>query len=243
MNEETPADPPVAPSEPRTSSRVERSEHVDPVSSGDALATAILDELLPLRFGEVEDRKQRDACFRIRQRAVLEMRMRDADLVTDDLEHDEYDDSAVQIVGRDDAKIIATCRLVLPAAGRVLPTVKAFELELDGADEIVELGRVVVDPLYRGDGHSVFMGLVAQAWRSMRLRGFAGVIGATSGRMLALFDALGFAITRLGPPRNYWGEERHPFRCDATPTIPRVAREWLASEEAPPASRKREAPQ
>lgn len=207
----------------------DESDAVDKgLTMGDDLAASILEDLDPLHFGEAVDPIEREECFRLRFRAVLEMEMATADRFPEGLERDEFDAGAVQILGRDQARIIATGRLVLPGHGRLLPTEQEFGLRLSGELEVVELGRVVVDPGYRGDGHSVFVGLAAQAWLSMRARGFTAAIASTPQRLIKLFEALGFTVTVLGPPRPYWGVERYPIICDGRPAIPGIQRHWLA---------------
>jgi N-acyl-L-homoserine lactone synthetase len=196
---------------------------------GDAIVAEILAGLQPLRFREAADERERDACLRLRYRAVVEMRMAPAEAFPDGLELDEFDPDAIHILGTDADRPIATSRLVLPVAGRLLPTEAAFGLPPSGVG-VVEWGRAVVDPAYRGDGHSVFMGLAAQAWRSMRARGYTTVIGATSKRLIAFFEALGFSVTVLGEARNYWGEDRYPIRCDSEAAIRRLEDHWLAAD-------------
>jgi N-acyl-L-homoserine lactone synthetase len=219
------------PSRPQTPAGSDADE-IDLVF-GDDLAGKILGDLEPLRFEEATQPTEREACFRLRYRAVIEMAMAE-DRFYEGIERDEFDEDAVQILGRDPARIVATARLVLPVDGRPLPTEDQFGLRISAEGGVVELGRVVVDPLYRGDGHSVFMGLAAQAWLSMRARGFTTAIAATPARLIALFEALGFAVTVLGPPRTWWGEERYPIVCDGRPAIPGIGQRWLASEVQPP---------
>lgn len=189
---------------------------------GDAIAAELLGELEPLAFREARGDAEREEAFRLRHRAVLEMPLSGSAREPEGLERDEFDASAVQILGWDGDRAIATCRLVLPQPGRPLPAEAAFDLRLPGADCLVEWGRVVVDPAYRGDGHSVLLGLTARGWTSLRSRGFTGAIGATPKRLVGLLDALGFAVTVLGPPRIYWGEERYPILCEGRPTVPRL---------------------
>ncbi len=205
------------------------------VATGDAIAAEILASLEPMRFREAIDERERDACLRLRYHAVVEMAMATAETFPAGIESDEFDAGAIHILCTDEDRPIATSRLVLPVAGAMLPTEAAFGLRLADAGGIVEWGRVVVDPDYRGDGNSVFMGLAAQAWRSMRNRGYTTVLGATTKRLIALFEALGFSVTVLGEPRTYWGEERYPILCDSGSAIPRLAREWLAEPETLPA--------
>lgn len=199
-----------------------------PLVEGDAIAAEILSGLAPMRFDEASDAAVLDACFRLRYRAVLEMRMAPDAPFADGLERDDFDADAIHIAGSDGDRIVATMRIVLPSPGRMLPTEAAFGLCLRSDVRAVEWGRVVVDPDYRGDGHSVFMGLAARGWQSMRARGFSIAVGATPKRLIALFDALGFEVSVLGAPGTYWGEERWPILCDGGPAIPGITRVWLA---------------
>jgi N-acyl-L-homoserine lactone synthetase len=202
---------------------------------GDAVAAEILAALEPMQFREAVDAREREACFRLRYRAVVEMRMAAVERFPDGVETDVFDADAIHILGTDADRVIATSRIVLPVSGTRLPTEAAFELQLACAGRVAEWGRAVVDPDYRGDGNSVFMGLAAQAWRSIRARGYTTVLGATSKRLIALFEALGFSVTVLGPSRMYWGEERYPILCDSGAAIRRLEQEWLgrATDAAP----------
>jgi N-acyl-L-homoserine lactone synthetase len=207
-----------------------RGHRDEPLAAGDAIAADILAELEPFRFRETLDEGERQECFRLRYRAVVEFRLAPAESLSDGMERDEFDHDAVQIIGCDGARPIATCRLVLPAPGKELPAAHAFGFRLPGATSAVEWGRVVVDPDYRGDGHSIFMGLAAQGWRSMRARGYSTCIAATPKRLIGLFEALGFTVTVLGPARRYWGDERYPILCAARPTIQQLETRRRAGE-------------
>jgi N-acyl-L-homoserine lactone synthetase len=200
------------------------SDHDEALQEGDVVAADLLASLEPLRFEEAAGERDREEAFRLRYRAVVEVGMAEVADRRDGLEADPFDASAVHILGWDGDRAIATCRLVLPTPGERLPLQTAFDLQLAPGDPVVEWGRVVVDPEYRGDGHSVFLGLAAQGWRSMRSRGFSAALGATPQRLVALFEALGFSITVLGPPRLYWGEERVPFLCEGRTTAPGLRR-------------------
>lgn len=202
--------------------------------TGDAIAAEILSALAPMEFREAASEAERVECLRLRYRAVLELRLAVAEEFPEGLESDEFDASAIHIIGLHENRPIATSRIVLPIPGRQLPSEAAFGLRLSDAGGVVEFGRVVVDPDYRGDGHSVFMGLAARGWLAMRERGFTTVIGATPQRLIALFQALGISVTVLGESRRYWGEERFPILCDSRPAIARLSKEWLAGDGEPP---------
>jgi GNAT superfamily N-acetyltransferase len=203
----------------------------DPSALADAIATTILASLQPLRFDEVDAADGREACLRLRYRAVLEMRMAPAEWFPDGLESDEYDAGAVHILGSDAGRPIATTRIVLPTPGRLLPVEAAFGLRVSSPSQTVELGRLVVDPDYRGDGHSVFMGLAARAWLALSTRGYTTVAGATPARLVALIEALGFTLTALDAPRRYWGEERWPIVWTIGPAVGKLERFWLAGDD------------
>jgi N-acyl-L-homoserine lactone synthetase len=206
----------------------------DGVATGDAVAAEILASLAPLRFREATNDDEREACLRLRYNAVLEMRMASLEEFSDGVETDAFDADAIHILGDDGGRPIATSRIVLPTAGRLLPTEAAFGLRLSNVGGLVEWGRVVVDPDYRGDGHSVFMGLAARSWLSMRERGYTSVIGATPERLIMLFEALGFSVTVLGEPQSYWGEVRYPILCESQPAIRRLKRDWLGGSSTTP---------
>jgi N-acyl-L-homoserine lactone synthetase len=203
------------------------NERRDVSATGDAIAAKMLGSLEPLRFIEAVAAADRESCFRLRHRAVLEMRMGSTDGLSDGLETDEFDSDAIHILGIDDRRPVATLRVVQPALGRPLPTEAAFGLKLAGNGPVAEWGRVVVDPDYRGDGHSVFLGLAARSWLAVRERGYESVIGATPKRLITLFESLGFVVTVLGEARPYWGEERYPIWCDVRASIETLQREWL----------------
>lgn len=191
---------------------------------GDALAADLLAGLDPLRFEEAANDGDREAAFRLRYRVIVERGMSAAADFPDGIEHDDFDVGAVHILGKDRDRPIATCRLVPPVPGRRLPVEDAFGLEVEGSQRLMEWGRVVVDPDYRGTG--VFMGLAARGWLSMRARGFSAAIGATPARLVELFSSLGFAVTTVGPPMVYWGEERRLIVCDGYETIPGLEAIW-----------------
>jgi predicted GNAT family N-acyltransferase len=194
---------------------------------GDALAADLLDALSPLRFEEAADDGDRRTGYRIRYAAVVERNLASPSQFPEGEERDEADERAVHIVGWERHRPIATCRLVLPHEEMVLPVEAAFELRVPDPSATVELGRLVVDPEWRGTDHEIFMGLAARGWLSMRERGFASVLAATPARLLDLLRDFGFAVKVLGSSRVYWNELRSPFLCDGPAAAPGLARQWV----------------
>ncbi len=194
---------------------------------GDALAADLLDALSPLRFEEAADDGDRRAGYRIRYSAVVERNLAFPSQFPEGEERDEADERAVHIVGWESHRPIATCRLVLPHEELVLPVEVAFELRVPDPSATVELGRLVVDPEWRGRDHEIFMGLAARGWLSMRERGFTVVLAATPARLVDLLCDLGFAVNVLGSSRRYWNELRYPFLCDGPAAAPGLARQWV----------------
>ncbi len=212
-------------------------ETTDLLALGDALAQDLLAGLSPLRFTEVADEDERRAGFRLRYEAVVERGMADPGGFPDGLEVDAYDERAIHIVGWDGRTPVATCRLVLPTPGCLLPVEATFGVTVPGAADMVDWGRVVVAASHRGADHALLMGLAAQGWQSMRSRGFSSALGATPPRLTELFRELGFSVSILGPAALHWGEERVPFLCEGRAAMPGLTRKWGDSTTVEVASR------
>lgn len=193
---------------------------------GDAVVNGVLSALAPLRFAEAKDHRERECAFRMRYRAVVERSMAAARMFPDGLERDDFDSRAVHVLAWDGERPIGTCRLTLPAEGEPLPIEQDFGVKIEQPTVTVEVGRMVIEPSYRGEGHRTFMGLASCGWRCMRARGLTEVVASTPPRLVTLFEALGFVVTALGPTRIHWGEERTPFHCDTLATIPRIQELW-----------------
>jgi predicted GNAT family N-acyltransferase len=200
---------------------------------GDAIAARLLDALAPLRFEEAADDGDRRAGYRIRYSAVVERNLALPSQFPEVEERDEADERAVHIVGWDGHRPIATCRLVLPHEESVLPVEAAFELRVPDPSATVELGRLVVDPEWRGADHEIVVGLAARGWLSMRERGLTAVLAATPAPLVDLFRDLGFAINVLGSPRRHWNELRYPFLCDGPAAALGLARRWPSCQTRP----------
>jgi N-acyl-L-homoserine lactone synthetase len=200
---------------------------------GDAVAASLLAWLAPLRFTEAEDEGEREACYRLRHRAVLDAGMEAPTALSRGRERDEFDADAVQVLGWDGTRPVATCRLVFPSPLRGLPLESTFGEIAPDASQTVEWGRVSVDPQLRGEGGRILMGLAARGWLSMRSRGLSTAIGVTTGRLVALLRALGFPIVVIGPSRPHWGIERVPILCEGRVAVATLERLWSTRDEPP----------
>jgi hypothetical protein len=196
------------------------------IELGDAVAADLLAAVAPLRFDEVRNDAERRAAHRLRYLGIIERDMAPAEQFPEGEEHDEYDERAVHIVGWDGQRPIATIRLVLPLAGARLPVEHDFDLDVPGSEQMVDLGRGVVDPQWRSGDHRIFMGLIGQSWLSMRARGFTKLLAAATPERVELYRSLGFAATVLAAPRPHWGEPRVPFFIDGEATAPDLAERW-----------------
>jgi N-acyl-L-homoserine lactone synthetase len=196
------------------------------LARGDAVARALLRWLEPLRFAEAADERQREASYRLRYKAILEVGMDDSARFPAEMERDEFDPDAVHIVAWSGAEPIATCRLVFPLPHRPLPFESVFGPLRDSPGPMVEWGRVAVDSQLRGEGGRIFMGLAARGWLAMRARGVCTVVGVTSERLVALFRALGFPIVVRGAPRRHWGVVRVPILCSGPAAVESLEHLW-----------------
>lgn len=131
----------------------------------------------------------------------------------DGLERDVHDDHALQLAAWRGTKLVGTMRLVLPVPFRRLPTEDAFDLRVEPHGEVVDLGRLLVGPGFRGDpSQRAWGGLFALAWQETRIRGYNVIAGVASVRLLERYRLLGVNVEILGPARTFWGAERHPVR-------------------------------
>jgi N-acyl-L-homoserine lactone synthetase len=165
----------------------------------------------PLRVAAAGSAHEREAIFALRHAHVAAHGTE----LPDGLERDPYDDDALLIGAWDGDALAGTMRLVFPVPGRRLPVEAAFDLDVAPRGEVVEAGRLVISPSYRGNpGHRVWGSLFAFGWTSMRERGFTVLAGAASAPMVERLQALGLPFELLGPARTHWGEARHPVRLD-----------------------------
>ncbi len=180
----------------------------------DHVAAALVRAAAPVRFVRATSDAERAEIYALRYRTVVAEGWVDAAALPDGLERDVHDEHAVHLVGRDGDMLAATARLVFPAATELFPTEEAFDVRLDDRGGVVDLGRGIVAPAYRGRGHVVFFALLAAVWLEARAAGFTRVCGTTAPSMLPHYRQMGFHVDVLGPSRVWWGETRLPILMD-----------------------------
>jgi N-acyl-L-homoserine lactone synthetase len=188
----------------------------------DALSERLLAAAPSLRVAVAVADAERQAAYRLRHAQVIHEGWVDPADLPDGLEVDAYDADALQICAWDGEALVGTVRLVFPDAGRPLPVEADFDIRVEPRGHVVEAGRLVITPTYRGDpAHRAWGALFACAWLSMRARGYSVLAGAAAPRTIKQLRALGLPFEILGPARRHWGEERHPVRPDPAGGNPR----------------------
>jgi N-acyl-L-homoserine lactone synthetase len=178
----------------------------------DALATEVLAHSAPLRVDIARGHAERDAVYRMRYETVVEQGWARPEDYPDGLERDEYDAEAVHIVAWRGVTLAGTARMVFPAANRALPLETAYELELEPPGEVVDGGRLVVAPEFRGEpAHKVLACLFARFWLETRARGYARLAAVAPRQVIGFYERVGLEVTVVGDPRWYWGDERYPI--------------------------------
>jgi N-acyl-L-homoserine lactone synthetase len=192
------------------------------VAELDRLSERLLAAAAPLRVALATTAAEREAAYRLRYEQVVARGWAPRAALSPGTESDAYDAEALHVVAWHGNAAAGTLRLVLPSTGRRLPVEAAFELDVEPRGAVVEAGRLVVAPEFRGDpAHRIWGALFARGWLSLRDRGFSVLAGAASPRMVARLRAVGLPFEILGPARPHWGEDRHPVRLDPADSRPR----------------------
>lgn len=176
-----------------------------------------------IAWGFANSEAEREAVYQLRGRVVLERGWRSPEKFPDGRERDRYDPAALHAFGFRDGELVATTRLVFPHTQPLLPTEEAFDVVVEPSGEVVDMGRVIVAREVGEARRAVFWQLLALLWLELRHRGFSRVCGANATSAIRLFEAMGFAVTTLGPAREYWGERRFPILVDVGETADTVA--------------------
>jgi N-acyl-L-homoserine lactone synthetase len=202
------------------------------VETIDAVAAQGLIIAAPICFGVAQSLKEKEATFRLRYAVSIERGYARPEEMPGELEQDEYDDHAVHIVGWHGDRLATTARLVFPEPRIRLPTEAAFDVGIEPRGHVADMGRVIVAREFSETQHRILAGLMAFCWTQVRARGFVHVCAAfASSASIRLYRRMGFQITRLAPPRQYWGEERYPVRFDVLGSAPNLIHRWMPESE------------
>jgi N-acyl-L-homoserine lactone synthetase len=180
----------------------------------DAIARQLEARAKPIHFGVAQSEEERAAVFRLRYETVVKQGWAGQAEFPEGVERDGYDDEAVFVAGWHGDTLAATARLVFPKPSGPLPIEQEFELSSALPTGVVDLRRAIVAAPYRSRRHTVFAALLARCWLEVRSRGLHRVCGAANLAWLERYRQLGLPVSVLGPPRQYWGEERYPLFLD-----------------------------
>ncbi|MCC6616876.1 MAG: GNAT family N-acetyltransferase [Anaerolineae bacterium] len=191
------------------------------------LSFSMMAKAAPIRFGVAQSSADKAAAFRLRCQALIARGSATTADFPDGMEHDEYDERALQVVGWDEGSVVvATGRIVLPQAGRLLPTEAAFGLALEPRGEVVDIGRYTVAHHLAVRENRYFPAILGACWLEACSRGYLRVCGTASRGMLRHYRRLGFLVTELAPPHVYYGEERFPCWYDVLGSARGLLKLW-----------------
>ncbi len=178
----------------------------------DLACARILESAAPLRVEPARSAAEREACYRLRYRCVVDEGWAEASEFPDATERDPYDDHSVQICAWEGSELAGMVRLVFPRPGLTLPIEEEFGVELRPPGEVVDGGRLVVAPKHRAElGHRVLAALFSRCWLIAREQGLGRFASAAPDRVIRLYRRAGIRVEVLGEPRSFWGEERRPI--------------------------------
>jgi N-acyl-L-homoserine lactone synthetase len=203
-------------------SQIDRAAFLNRV---DEMASSIVERVRPIRFEVATTPAAIDAVCRLRAQVVLARGWASPSDLPGGVERDEFDDRATHITGWDGETLVATSRLVVPEPGKLLPTEKHFDVEHDQGDPAANLDRMAVAHGYHDQRHRIFVTLASASWLELRTRGYHRFLGDITPGINRLYRQVGWTVTVLGEPREYWGEVRVPARFDPfeNASIPRLA--------------------
>lgn len=177
-----------------------------------------------LRLEVAQTEAARQAAYRLRYQEVIERGWAQPADFPDQMEHDEYDDAACQIVVWKHDTLVATARLVFPTLIRLLPVETAFNLVIEPRHQVVYFSRVVIAPGYRMRGiRELLLGILGIGWLEVRQRGFSKLCGAMAESVMPIFRKVGLDVTPLGTSRPFHGEMRYAVYIDMEKTAQRLS--------------------
>jgi N-acyl-L-homoserine lactone synthetase len=178
----------------------------------DRACAQVLEAASQLEVEPASSAAQREACFRLRFHCVVEHGWAGPADFPDGMERDAYDELATHVGAWKGSELAGTVRLLFPQRGLLLPIEKEFGVELRPPSEVVDGGRLVVAPRYRGEaGHRVLAALFSRSWQLARTEGLCRFAALAPDGIIGLYRALGIRVKVLGEPRPFWGEERQPI--------------------------------
>jgi N-acyl-L-homoserine lactone synthetase len=178
----------------------------------DRACAEILEKASPLRVEPAGSEGEREACFRLRYRCVVDQGWADPSDFPDGLERDAYDELATHLCAWDGPEPAGTVRLIFPKGGVMLPIEREFGVKLRPPGEVVDGGRLVVAPGYRGEaGHRVLAALFSRCWELARAEGYSRFAALAPAPIIALYRGQGIRLEVLGEARPFWGEQRRPI--------------------------------
>ena len=197
----------------------------------DELSSALIKKAAPLHFTVAQTPAEREAAYRLRGQALIARGSATDEDFPDGLERDAHDERALQAIGWQEDRPVATGRIVLPAPGHLLPTEEAFGLKIEPRGQVVDIGRYTVTHELAVKENRYFAGMLGFCWLRAREHGYMQVCGTASPGMLRHYRRLGFIVTELGPPHVYYGEERYPCWYDVVGSARMLLDKWSSGGE------------
>jgi N-acyl-L-homoserine lactone synthetase len=175
-----------------------------------------------VRFEIATTDVDRAVAYRLRHDAVTEKQW--SPDVGPGIERDEFDDNALQLIGRRRDTAVCCGRLVLPPGP--LPTEVACGIIVPPTGQVVDVGRMVLAPVARGPDKTIFVALLAALYLETRRHGFTTGCGMMALNARVLLRHLGVSLDVLGEDRPYWGVQRAPVRFDVSLHGSTVLERW-----------------
>jgi N-acyl-L-homoserine lactone synthetase len=194
---------------PEPLSSEERARMLDKL---DEIASLLMASAAPIEVDVARSPEDLIATYRLRHDFLISTGCTDCGQMAGGVEKDVYDDRALHLAAKYDGSVMGTIRLVFPQEGGLLPVEAHFGIRIEPIGEVVEPGRLVVAPEFRGDRHRVSGALLGRSWIEMRSRGYYICGGAASRKLISVYEIMGFTIEVLGKPLVYGGQERFPCR-------------------------------
>jgi N-acyl-L-homoserine lactone synthetase len=180
-----------------------------------------------IRFALAETANEQRAIYHLRYQTVIERGWAQPADYPDGMERDADDGVALHIMGLDGNSLVACARLIFPNKVKQLPTERIFGVHVEPCGKVVDLGRQIVARSHSNMQHVIFAALLGRCWLEAQSQGYYHVCGDFTPSMIRLYRLLGLAVTTLGPPRHYFGEERIPIVQDVVSAVTQLSERYL----------------